>query len=1549
MNGNSIRISRVLAATLLLLLVLPLSGQQQEPYFALSSGRTFAPGEKPTIQVNAHNVDSLEFRVYRINDPVLFFQKLEDIHQFGGRAPALPGEMTWLERFHEWKRDFRDEIRDFVRAQFSSDSRAKIRDWWLDRQRQPSTPQPQPTEFAQVPVLNQQQLVSTWKQPVRAHQYWESLAVPVDVPGKGLYLVEAVNGQLRAYTILSVSELGIVTKSAPGHILAFVQHRINGTPVADCPVFVWTNKKELARLTTDSNGVAETPLSEVRPENTLVLARRGDDFAVASLYSWWLSSDPNRYLTGYVYTDRPVYRPGHTVYFKGILRTRLGATYQLPEAREVQVEIQDPENNAVYRKAAAVSPNGTLHGEFTLPDTSALGYFSIVIHAGESTVDGGFHVEEYKKPEYEVRVQPEQRRVLQGESIKATFEAKYYFGEPVSGAKVKYVVHTSRYWYPLYAEEEEDYESQSEGEGGGYDYGGEQESEESGVLDADGKLTVTIPTRVNDRKWDLRYRIEARVTDASNREISGHGFVLATYGSFLVHIEPDQYVYKPGDTARFAVEARDYEGNPIATSVRVELHPWRWNVPETKAIYSAESRTDASGVTRIDIPLREGGSFIAKVSATTPEKRDVESRAYVWVSGWAGAWYSRRGERVQIIPDKKSYKPGEVARVLILTGVENAHILVTSEGQALGPYQVVKAEGTSVTVEVPIRAEYAPNFFVGVAFLRDNQLYTGSKKIKVPPTERQLSVEVQSSKPQYQPGEPAVFTLTARDSSGKPVPAAELSLGVVDEAIYAIRPEGARDIMQFFYGDNYNRVNTDSSLSFYFHGAAGKRAMQLALKPPSKRELAQLKPEKLVEPKVRKAFPDTTYWSPDLITDSSGRAEVRFAFPDSLTTWRATARGVTRDTKVGSAVQRTIVRKNLILRLAVPRFFTEGDEVTLSLLVHNYLTTEKKARVSLAVDGLEILEGQTREVAIPSRGDAKLDWRVRAKPGREVTLLGKALTNEESDAVEMKLPIMPFGVKLAEARAGSISDRTGELETELTFPQASTPSSHALEISVTPSIAGAIFGALEYLTAYPYGCTEQTMSSFLPNVVVTKAIKELGLKTNVNEAELKKKVRAGLDRLYDFQHEDGGWGWWQTDESHAFMTAYVLSGLVQAQEAGYAVRPDKIESAQKWLRAAFDRERHAYPDLRAYMAYSLVVSGLKDKAVLDAVWEQRSDLTPYGAALLGVAMDLAGDARAQELASRLESQAKSDDREAFWPGGERDYLMDFSGDTSPEATAFAMKLLTRLRPNSPLLPKAAQWLVNHRNEGYWWYSTKQTAMVIFGLTEYLKISGELRPNFSVSVSVNGKPVLTHRFTEADALAPVAPSIRLSAEQLAVGSNKVRITKTGDGRLYWSARAEYYSTEERLTRTGSVSLNLLREYFKLVPSREGQKIVHRLEPLAGPLASGDVIVVRLTVSGGDWRYLMVEDPIPAGAEFIERDDLYEIKDRPSWWGFWCTRREFHDDRAAFFQTYFGRGQMQYLYLLKVVNPGRFRVSAARVQPMYQPQFLATTESKVVEVK
>lgn len=1500
---------------------------ENEPYFALSSSRTFGPGSKASVSVSAYNVQALEFRVYRIQDPVKFFSQLEDAHHFGGSNAPPPREQTWLERIHNWKRGLRADIRRSLRDQFTESPSARFSKVLPSRSARVVG---KGTQFAQAPVLNQQQLVMTFTEPVKGTSRWSSSTVEVPVREKGIYLVEAVNGELRAYTILMVSDLVLVTKSAKKGIVAFVASRETGEPVDGAELHMMARDGAPVTARTDADGLAELPVEAARPDELRVVATKGGDYTATALASYAFSGARENW-NGYFYTDRPVYRPGHTVFFKGILRVRGVDGYTIPAGRQVSVTINDPDGKALYQKSLTVTGNGTVSDSVALGSGAALGFYNIEAKSGEQFMSGNFEVQEYKKPEYEVRVTPQQARVLEGESVKATIEARYYFGEPVANAKVTYSVYRSRYWFPLWYDPEDDdsgYDPNSQD-----DQSGDQLSDIEGTLDADGKLTVTIPTQVSDHSYDYRYRIEARVTDAAKREISGTGWLVATYGNFVLNTETDRYFYGAGERARIKVQARDYDNKPVATRAHLEILTWNWRDRDRQRVISQtdiDIPAEGSGEVEMTVPAK-GGSYQLRATAKSVANREVESRQYLWVSGAGEAdWGGGDRKTVQIISDRKTYRPGDTARVMIVTGKARTPVLVSVEGRDLRKRKLIRSEGAAVTYEIPVTVNDEPGIWVSAQFVRGGELYQSSKLIRVPPEEHKLNVTLSTDKPQYQPGQSAVYTLDVKDSAGRPVNGADFSVGVVDEAIYAIRRDDTPEITGFFFGREGNYVFTSSSLDYYFSGEAGKRRMRLA-QLRSGTHLAQLKPDRMVRPKVRKLFPDTAFWSADVITDASGRAVAKVPFPDSLTTWRATARGATRDTSVGAATLKTIVRKNLILRLGLPRFLVQGDEVVIPAIVHNYLTTDKTARISLKADGVDVVDGAARELTVPSRGEVKVEWRVKAQKVRTAKFTGEALTDEESDALELEIPVNPPGLKMAVAKGGSIAGG-GSAAFGLAFPPAVEPGSRRILVRVSPSIAGSLFGALEYLTAFPYGCVEQTMSSFLPNIIVRQAVRELGLKTNLDAAALDEKIRAGLDRLKGFQHDDGGWGWWQTDESHPFMTAYVVLGLTQARAAGVTIDADSVERGAKWLESHNDPK--FLPDLRAYIGYALTAAGRTNAAA-----PPLEQLSPYGLAIAGMYSN-----RKAEIAALLEKQVKQSEMEAWWPAT-RDQMLDFSADVTPEATAYAMKFLARENPNHPLLPKAAVWLMNHRNEGYWWSSTKQTAMVIYGLIEYLKASRELNPNLTATVFVNDQPALTRKFDNA----VDAPEIALDESKLKAGENAIRVTTSGQGRLYYSARAEYYSTSEKLQKTGSVELNLLRDYFRLVPGKDGDSIVYDLSPLDGTVATGDVIAVRLTVTGTDWKYLLVEDPIPAGTEFIERDELYKLKNRPPWWRYWFTRRELHDDRMAIFQTYFGRGQQQYFYLLKVVNAGVFRTSPAKVQPMYQPEIQATTESRRLEAK
>ena len=339
------------------------------------------------------------------------------------------------------------------------------------------------------------------------------------------------------------------------------------------------------------------------------------------------------------------------------------------------------------------------------------------------------------------------------------------------------------------ADEGEGDDSAEAGDNGDQDtYGGEQESEKTGTLDANGKLQIEVPTRVDSKKQDLVYRIEARVTDAGNREISGRGFALATYGSFFLTAAPTSYVYAKGDSATLNITAQNYDKQPVQTAFRVEM----------TAGPGARARAKPSPLRRArPTPAAKLKSSSGSLSRRIPRAGDRDhagaarcGELRLSVGARPEPVVERPDRRaIQIVADKKTYQPGETAHVLIVTDKEPTSVLVTTEGNGLYTGQVIRSSGGSITVDVPIRPEYAPNVYIVATYIRNNKLYQGSKSLNVPPTGHHLNVELHSLEAAVSARRGSRLHHPGQRRRQRQARRAEFSLGVVDEAIYAISPD----------------------------------------------------------------------------------------------------------------------------------------------------------------------------------------------------------------------------------------------------------------------------------------------------------------------------------------------------------------------------------------------------------------------------------------------------------------------------------------------------------------------------------------------------------------------------------------------------------------------------------------------------------------------------------------------------------------------------------------------------------------------------------------
>ncbi|HEV2665223.1 MAG TPA: alpha-2-macroglobulin family protein, partial [Blastocatellia bacterium] len=507
------------------------------------------------------------------------------------------------------------------------------------------------------------------------------------------------------------------------------------------------------------------------------------------------------------------------------------------------------------------------------------------------------------------------------------------------------------------------------------------------------------------------------------------------------------------------------------------------------------------------------------------------------------------------------------------------------------------------------------------------------------------------------------------------------------------------------------------------------------------------------------------------VTDKDGKAIVKLKFPDSLTRWRATARVATEGNQFGVASATARTKQPLIVRLQAPRFFVAGDLATVSAVINSNTEQPMRVRPSLEAEGLTITgsfsdgkpgKGAQRPVEVKTnsqsqvdRGvvqwldmppgievtansEARVDWVVVAQKAGNAKLKVEARGDKHADAMERDFLVHEHGVEKLVARSGKL--RGDDATIKLDLPKERDPNTTTLTVQITPSMAVTMLDALPYLIDYPYGCVEQTMSRFLPAAITARTLKDLGLnaetvmnrmfggvepehadkthpKGKKNLQLLDEMIRQGLDRLYNFQHADGGWGWWKEGDSDHFMTAYVVWGLTLASDAGVQIKTDALERGGAFLdkeiveeEANYDQQSWMLHALAAYHASSKrhEVSPFQAKA-FDNLWANREKLNAYTRALLALSAHYFGYRdRAKTLVRNLENGVKMDAAPdtsiiqttptrtqpeaigaAHW--GEDGIYWRWS-DGGVEATAFALQALLAIEPKHRLIEPVTNWL-----------------------------------------------------------------------------------------------------------------------------------------------------------------------------------------------------------------------------------------------------------------
>lgn len=757
---------------------------------------------------------------------------------------------------------------------------------------------------------------------------------------------------------------------------------------------------------------------------------------------------------------------------------------------------------------------------------------------------------------------------------------------------------------------------------------------------------------------------------------------------------------------------------------------------------------------------------------------------------------------------------------------------------------------------------------------------------------------------------------------------------------------------------------------------------------------------------LRSHFASTAFWSPDLITDARGEARLTVTYPDNLTRWRLGAYALGADGNTfGTAAAFTQTSLPFQARLQLPRFLIAGDTASPSATLVNRTDADLRATATFAFTGPLAAIGETQltraDLLVPQQAESHTAWPLRATAPGTAELKLTARAGSESDAMSLPLPILEDGIQQHTAAFARLAPDAARTDFTLELPAPLDPARTQVSVQLSPGYATTLLDALPYLVDFPYGCVEQTMSRFLPAVVVHKTLTDLGLDADAVErrilaresaanktrrehsagfAHLDDVVAQSLSRLREAQTSQG-FGWWPGANSpDLWMTAYVAWGLALAADAGIEVPDDLSEQTTRALANLI--QQNESPDDRLAFAWA-ALARTKHRALVPSdaparftkIFAARDRLSASGRACLALAANaFATDDQSAILLRNLDngvqrSTAAGLGDTAHW-GAAHNYWRAM--DSAVESTALTLLALLELDPTSKLIDPAATWLALNRRSAHW-SSTRDTAFAVLALNQFLRSRGQLDGTAELELLANNRPLRRLTLSRATLLEP-DNLIPVPLTALRAGNNTFTLRRvSGAAPVLTAALSSSWARGDAVKPLGHL-IDVARVFDR---QKAEPTLIGTLRLTAEPLTSGhaalagDEVTARLTLTiPNELEYVMIAVPKPAGCEplnplsgwdarLVRIDDAASSSavsararttapgdappdDRPLY-------REERDDRSVFFLDHIEAGTWELRFGLRAVTPGDFRALPATAEAMYAPEITANSDARRVQIE
>ncbi len=1350
--------------------------------------------------------------------------------------------------------------------------------------------------------------------------------------------------------------------------------------------------KKLSSYVTNRSGIVETAVA-----NNLhgVVVTNGSDSALISRYDNKLGygSVARTAQKIYLYTDRPIYKPGQEVYIKGLYRIGYDGDYEIFREEKIPLKIYNSKNEEILNQELEVNDFGTFNTKLILDTKTPLGRYRI----DAKGVNTYFEVEEYVPAPFKVEAKTDKEEYISGDVFNMEIDASYYFGASVEGGEVEYSIGSQNYYFDKYKDEYFNFGSSWYY---CYDcsYGDKFILRNKTELDSSGKAKISHQLDLDklfegdESSKSKIFVVYLTVKNSNGQAVSAQRSFIVHRGEYYLGLKTNKYFLSKNESFEAKVKSVNTEGKQISVqNIKLQINKIKWVQNKRKEVdggyyYKWEKEleliqektisTDQNGDWSGNFSLDKEGEYELKATSKDNRGNVITNRYNIYVYGGAQVDVRRTNDtELEIVVDKSNLKVGDEAKIIIKSPYKKAKALISVERGKVFKYEIVDIDQNLYDYKFKVLSDYTPNFYVSVILLSadsDPDVKFGQVGFKVDTERRELDISVQSDKKTYLPGEEVVLNFNSKDYAGNPVET-EFSVAVADLSVLALKGNPKKNPLVFFYGGFPLTISTSSNLENILYevdiasetkGGGGAESEDLAKKK-------------------RGIFKDTALWQAVVRTDQNGQAEIKFTLPDNLTTWQIESIGISKDTKFGVDYQDFIARKNVMLVPLKPRFIVPGDEFYLGAKIFNQTDKMQNLKVEFSSGTLSLRNDQSKKsVQIEANESKTVYFNVMADSSMQTgshRFILSAKNSAYEDTVENTINITRNDTYEATATAGY--SNAVLIKEFIYLPKNIVGDKGGLTIQSSATLAVFLSDALNYLMAYPYGCSEQIASKLDSIAIVKKGLnlKNIGDKFELEDIEfdgrkwtIDEVVEIGLVRIYENQKSNGGFAYYPDGDPSIYLTLHITNTLKDLKDAGYEINDNSLKRAFVYINntVSYNKNLQKNKDLVILATNSLLEIrdyGKINPSLISYIKRLRNDKLFFNeqvsntsltvlAVMLSDNENIFGKVYKDEVFNILENRIDIDSRGAFLPSG-KNVIWQYYG-TQTKDTALLLKALSKDERDNEILDKILRWLLRSRGKDGSWGSTNNTISVIDAMTDYLIWQRETESEFTLKVLLDSKEKQSFDYNAETILDQ--NSLEIPVSEIGLGSfSSLTFEKENHNDLnnnfYYDISLKYFLPIDTIPPRDE-GFSITREFYHL-EDKEGESPVTQASP-------GDVLRGQIKIFVPEGRnFVAVEDFIPAGVELInfnldteDKSLLVEEQNDQDWWRNYYNNKklrpsmkELRDDRLFLFKENLSAGEYEYDYFVRVLIPGKFHHLPAVVSEMYFPENFARTSGRYFEVK